>query len=152
MSLLRSLFSEFLSSHPDFISGGNRVRELKKFVQIDSVDGFQGAEKDIILISLVRSSQDENSSIGFLSDYRRMNVAITRPKYMLLFVGNATTLRGDSNWGALINHYKAHSALSEVKQYDAFKMEDNYTSFHSKIPLTSNLTILRKTYKETGDE
>ncbi|MFN8577485.1 MAG: AAA domain-containing protein [Candidatus Sericytochromatia bacterium] len=57
---------------------------------IDTVDGFQGQEKDIIYISLVRSN--ENSEIGFLSDIRRMNVAMTRARKKLIIIGDSATI------------------------------------------------------------
>lgn len=53
-----------------------------KDIEIASIDSFQGREKDIILISMVRSS--ENLGIGFLRDERRLNVALTRAKYGLV--------------------------------------------------------------------
>ena len=57
-------------------------------VEINTVDGFQGREKDIIIMSCVRSN--DNGTIGFLSDRRRMNVAITRAKYGLYIIGSYT--------------------------------------------------------------
>ncbi len=59
-------------------------------VEIKTVDGFQGREKEIIIISLVRSNDSGN--IGFLSDHRRLNVAITRARRKLIIVGHAPTM------------------------------------------------------------
>ncbi len=58
---------------------------------INTVDGFQGDERDIIIISFVRSN--ERYQIGFLSDFRRLNVAITRARYALIMLGNSQALR-----------------------------------------------------------
>ena len=66
-------------------------------IEVNTVDGYQGREKDIIIISTVRTQ-----SLGFLRDYRRMNVAITRAKHMLWIVGNQKSLCLDPNWDALI--------------------------------------------------
>lgn len=59
-------------------------------ISLSSVDGFQGAEKDIIIFSCVRSNA--NKTIGFLDNSRRVNVALTRARYCLIIVGNASLL------------------------------------------------------------
>ena len=65
-------------------------KPFRKLISVNTVDGFQGQERDIILISLVRDN--EQGQIGFLRDLRRMNVAITRAKMKLIILGDATTL------------------------------------------------------------
>jgi ATP-dependent RNA/DNA helicase IGHMBP2 len=60
---------------------------------IETVDSFQGQERDLIVISLVRSNT--NGEIGFLKDYRRMNVAMTRARLKLIIIGDTATLGGD---------------------------------------------------------
>lgn len=72
-------------------------------VEIDSVDAFQGREKDIVVFNAVRSS---GNSVGFLADQKRLNVAITRAKNFLYIVGNAKHLEsvGGPVWAALIKH------------------------------------------------
>lgn len=67
------------------------LRPFRNSITVNTVDGFQGQERDIIIISLVRANED--GSIGFLSDIRRMNVAITRARMKLFILGNAGTLR-----------------------------------------------------------
>lgn len=59
-------------------------------ISVNTVDGFQGQERDVIVISLVRAN--EEGQIGFLSDLRRMNVAITRARMKLIILGDASTL------------------------------------------------------------
>ena len=59
-------------------------------VQVMTVDSFQGSEADIVLISFVRSNRD--NTVGFLKDFQRLNVALTRAKHMLLLFGSTTTM------------------------------------------------------------
>ena len=68
-------------------------------IEINTVDAYQGREKDIIIISTVRTN-----GLGFLRDYRRMNVAITRAKHFLWVVGNQKCLEKDDNWKAMIEN------------------------------------------------
>ena len=65
-------------------------KPLRHLITINTVDGFQGQERDVILISLVRANED--GQIGFLNDLRRMNVAITRARMKLIILGDASTL------------------------------------------------------------
>lgn len=65
-------------------------KPFRKLITVHTVDGFQGQERDVIMISLVRAN--ENGQIGFLGDLRRMNVAITRARMKLIILGNASTL------------------------------------------------------------
>lgn len=69
------------------------LKPVKRFITINTVDGFQGQERDIIMISLVRSN--EKGEIGFLRDLRRMNVAMTRARMKLFILGDAETLAGN---------------------------------------------------------
>lgn len=66
------------------------LEPLHKLVTINTVDAFQGQERDVIAISFVRS--DEKSEVGFLSDIRRTNVAMTRARKKLIMVGDSATL------------------------------------------------------------
>ena len=65
-------------------------KPLRHLISVNTVDGFQGQERDIILISMVR--QNEQGQVGFLSDLRRMNVAITRARMKLIIIGHSPTL------------------------------------------------------------
>lgn len=73
-------------------------------LEVRSVDGFQGREKDVIVISAVRSNRQ--GRLGFLKDWRRLNVAITRARSGLIVVGDFNTLIHDSNWKAFIDWCK----------------------------------------------
>jgi senataxin len=65
-------------------------------IEINTVDAYQGREKDIIIVSTVRTN-----GIGFLKDYRRMNVAITRAKNFMWIVGNQRNLQKNEVWSSL---------------------------------------------------
>ena len=85
-------------------------------LEIDTVDGFQGREKEAIVISLVRSN--ERGEIGFLSDLRRMNVAMTRARRKLLIIGDSATLASDPFYARLIAHFEAQAAYHSVWEED----------------------------------
>eukprot|EP01017_Pseudomicrothorax_dubius_P005941 TRINITY_DN11613_c0_g3_i2.p1 TRINITY_DN11613_c0_g3~~TRINITY_DN11613_c0_g3_i2.p1 ORF type:complete len:586 (-),score=100.53 TRINITY_DN11613_c0_g3_i2:114-1871(-) len=72
-------------------------------LEIKSVDGFQGREKDVIILSCVRTKE-----MGFLSNERRLNVAITRSRCLLIIIGDANNLRKNEIWGKLLKHYNSH--------------------------------------------
>jgi len=65
-------------------------KPYRHLISVNTVDGFQGQERDIILISLVRANDE--GQIGFLRDLRRMNVAITRARMKLIILGDASTM------------------------------------------------------------
>ncbi len=79
-------------------------KPFRRLISVDTVDGFQGQERDVIVISLVRSNDDGN--IGFLRDLRRMNVAMTRARMKLIIVGNVRTMASNPFYRKL-NSYVA---------------------------------------------
>jgi len=87
-------------------------RKLKRHITVGTVDGFQGQERDVIVISLVRDNADGH--IGFLRDLRRMNVAMTRARMKLIIVGNARTLARHRFYRALIGHIKEKGDFIEA--------------------------------------
>jgi len=81
-------------------------------LEIDTVDGFQGREKEAVLISCVRSNSV--GEIGFLADTRRMNVALTRARRTLIVVGDSATLGGNKFYGALLSYFESIGAYQSV--------------------------------------
>ena len=73
-------------------------------LEINTVDGFQGREKEVVLISLVRSNNHNN--IGFLRDLRRANVALTRAKRKLIVIGDSSTVAKNETYQNLIDYIK----------------------------------------------
>ncbi|MEI8372786.1 MAG: IGHMBP2 family helicase [Planctomycetota bacterium] len=96
---------------------GAQVRFLREQLdipglEIDSVDGFQGREKEAVVISLVRSNP--KGEIGFLADHRRMNVAMTRARRKLLIVGDSATLGGHPFYTRLLEYCENLGAYRTV--------------------------------------
>lgn len=88
---------------------GSLRKDLYKEIEVASVDAFQGREKDYIILSCVRSN--EHQGIGFLSDPRRLNVALTRAKYGVVILGNPKILSRHPLWHHLLVHYKEKGCL-----------------------------------------
>lgn len=82
------------------IKSSGFFRPLRSLITVNTVDGFQGQERDVIFISLVRANED--GQIGFLNDLRRMNVAITRARMKLVILGEAATLTKHSFYRKLM--------------------------------------------------
>lgn len=90
--------------------------ELRKKIVVNTIDGFQGQERDLIYVSLVRSN--EEGEIGFLSDERRMNVGLTRAKRKLVVVGDSATIGAKSKFYNKFLDY----VQSEAKYLSAFEL------------------------------
>jgi regulator of nonsense transcripts 1 len=80
-------------------------------LEIDTIDAFQGREKEFIIFSCVRGN--DKSIIGFLSNRERMNVALTRAKYGLIVVGNANSFAKSKDWSDFIEYCASHETLVE---------------------------------------
>ncbi len=86
-----------------------------KSISINTIDGFQGQEKDVIYISLVRSN--EKAEIGFLKDYRRMNVAMTRAKLQLVIVGDSATIGDDPFYQEFLDYVEQKGQYQTAWEY-----------------------------------
>ena len=82
-------------------------KPFRHLISVNTVDGFQGQERDIILISLVRANDE--GQIGFLRDLRRMNVAITRARMKLIILGDASTMTRHPFYKKLYDYIEALS-------------------------------------------
>lgn len=93
------------------------LRPFRQMMTVNTVDGFQGQERDVVLISLVRAN--DKGQIGFLGDLRRMNVAMTRARMKLIILGHAPTLCRHTFYKALFDYIRSlseHEKSSGISQ------------------------------------
>ncbi|XP_050010878.1 probable helicase senataxin isoform X2 [Alexandromys fortis] len=93
--------------------------------EVDTVDAFQGRQKDCIIVTCVRASS-EQGSIGFLASLQRLNVTITRAKYSLFILGHLRTLMENQHWNELIQDAQKRGAIIKTSdphyRHDAMKI------------------------------
>ncbi len=89
-----------------------RERLKQAQIEVDTVDGFQGREKEVVIISLVRSNVA--GDIGFLADVRRMNVALTRARRKLILIGDSSTVGRHPFYQRLLAYVEAHGGYQTV--------------------------------------
>jgi ATP-dependent RNA/DNA helicase IGHMBP2 len=89
---------------------------LPKQVRISTIDSFQGQEKENIILSLVRSNDD--GDIGFLKDYRRMNVAITRAKEQLFVIGDSATIGADPFYNSFLGYIEKYGSYRTAWEFE----------------------------------
>ena len=104
-------------------------KPFRNLITVNTVDGFQGQERDIIVISLVRSNDE--GQIGFLRDLRRMNVAITRARMKLIILGDVATMTRHPFYRQL---YKYIQALNHETEYENQEETDDAGTAHSGNP------------------
>ncbi|MBI1224068.1 MAG: AAA family ATPase [Bacteroidetes bacterium] len=110
---LISPYKEQVTHMQDAIEEDSRLKELS--LDINTIDGFQGQERDVVYISLVRSNT--KCEIGFLNDYRRMNVAMTRARKLLVIVGDSVTVGADPFYKALLDYCETHNGYETAWAY-----------------------------------
>jgi len=91
---------------------------LGKDIRISTIDSFQGQETGHVLVSLVRSN--EEGIIGFLKDYRRMNVAITRAQQQLTVIGDSATIGNDPFFRAFLDYVEQQGQYRSAWEFDIF--------------------------------
>lgn len=141
LSLLRSRFSSAF--------GPSVTAEM----EFNTVDGFQGREVDILVLSTVRAAEAcsaatkiNSSNIGFVADVRRMNVSLTRARLSLWVLGNARTLQTNHNWAALVRNAKERNLVVSVKK----PYESLFKSAFKKLPALENSSNCSKELKHDG--
>jgi superfamily I DNA and/or RNA helicase len=97
-----------------------RLRELRpealgQALEVSTVDGFQGREKEAVVISMVRSNAEQQ--VGFLADARRMNVAVTRARRHCALVADSDTVASDPFLKRLLAYFEAHGEYASAGEY-----------------------------------
>ena len=100
-----------------------QLRDKYPSLEIRSVDGFQGREKEVVVLSLVRSNP--NGEVGFLAEARRLNVAITRAKRHVAVITNVETVAHDPVLKGLVEHLEKHGEMRSAMQYEHLVKEIN---------------------------
>ncbi|MFT3679676.1 MAG: AAA domain-containing protein [Ferruginibacter sp.] len=111
---LDPLSTAFISPYSGQVAAAKEL--LPKQLRISTIDSFQGQEKETIILSLVRSNDD--GDIGFLKDYRRMNVAITRAKEQLFVIGDSATIGADPFYNAFLSYVEQHGNYRTVWEFE----------------------------------
>ncbi len=104
----------FISPYAGQVAAAKDI--LPKEIRISTIDSFQGQEKETIIVSLVRSNDE--GSIGFLKDYRRMNVAITRAKEQLFVVGDSATVGADPFYNSFLSYVEKYGTYKTVWEFE----------------------------------
>ncbi|KAI0495481.1 hypothetical protein KFK09_021782 [Dendrobium nobile] len=116
--------------------------EEGKDIYINTVDAFQGQERDVIIMSCVRAS---NHGVGFVADIRRMNVALTRARRALWVVGNANALMQSDDWAALINDAKTRNCFKDISSIPKEFMGIKGPAYAAGKVSSNNLRSFRNT-------
>lgn len=104
----------FISPYSGQVAAAREI--LPATIRISTIDSFQGQEKENILLSLVRSNDE--GEIGFLKDYRRMNVAITRAKEQLVIIGDSATIGADKFYRAFLSYVEEQGQYRTVWEFE----------------------------------
>lgn len=112
--LLNPLATAFISPYAGQVTAAKEI--LPKEMRISTIDSFQGQENEIIILSLVRSNDD--GDIGFLKDYRRMNVAITRAKEQLFVIGDSATIGADAFYNSFLTYIEKYGNYRTVWEFE----------------------------------
>jgi hypothetical protein len=164
-ALLEALFRQY----PDELCGAGKVAVLTPYkrqvavvrrelgasrvllgadVEVSTIDGIQGREKQLVVLSTVRGGSSSLSGIGFVKDERRMNVALTRARLSLIVVGNAASLaQGSRHWASLVRHCELTNSIQQVKSPrelfpEAFVVPSGRMPKPARLPAPADLPAL----------
>ncbi|MBI3717336.1 MAG: Flp pilus assembly complex ATPase component TadA [Sphingobacteriales bacterium] len=104
----------FISPYSGQVAAAKEI--LPKEIRCSTIDSFQGQEKETVIVSLVRSNDE--GEIGFLKDYRRMNVAITRAKEQLFVIGDSATIGADKFYSEFLTYVEQNGQYRTVWEFE----------------------------------
>ncbi len=147
LELLRDLFSTAAVSDPcnSNLSLSSKVTSQLSAIDIKTIDGFQGGEKECIIISLVRSN--DQHTVGFLGENRRLNVAVTRAKRQVTIVCDSSTCSTNSFINTLIEHVHDNGEIIPADVY-----LDQHTFIQSKSSKSINNVNSSKSIKLVNEK
>jgi superfamily I DNA and/or RNA helicase len=108
-----SPYREQVTYLESMINDENQLKTMD--ITVNTIDGFQGQERDVVYISLVRSNT--KGDIGFLSDTRRMNVAMTRARKKLIVIGDSVTVGNNAFYNSFLNYCEENGDYHTAWQY-----------------------------------
>lgn len=111
-------------------------------MEVSTVDGFQGREKEVIILSLVRSNQD--GELGFVTDFRRLNVAVTRAKRLLIVIADSETMEKDELITSLLKHIEENGLLQTAEEYISDTIDKEIEKIENKSKKTVKSKIRSK--------
>jgi ATP-dependent RNA/DNA helicase IGHMBP2 len=160
LELLKEIFAPYFSNYvaPSSSSSNSSSHTSSSSVKLNldgldikTIDGFQGGEKECILITFVRSNESKN--VGFLGENRRINVAITRAKRHLTIVCDSETCRTDSFIATLIEHMEDNGEIIPAEFYlTEFLMIQNTSGLSSSAASALKEKILNKSSKAVSKD
>lgn len=126
---------------------------LSSLIEVNTVDAFQGQEKDIIIFSCVRSHDfyGESKGIGFLRDTRRLNVALTRAKYALYTVGQSDVLKRHAVWNRYLRDMNLNHKIKALLDMDSAIETLNCVPVHTKLRV-DHLSICQSDIKQSAPD
>ncbi|XP_012253072.2 DNA-binding protein SMUBP-2-like [Athalia rosae] len=120
----------------DFIKKTLSARSIS--AEVSTVDGFQGREKEIIILSLVRSNEEK--TLGFVTDFRRLNVAVTRARRLLVVIVNSETVEDNKLITSLLKHIEDNGVLETAQEYLGDDLEDLKKELEENVKVKHKVT------------
>jgi superfamily I DNA and/or RNA helicase len=110
-----SPYKQQIEELKSLLQASSELQALGNKLSINTIDSFQGQERDVVYISMTRSNAE--NTIGFLSDVRRMNVAMTRARKKLVVIGDSATLSQLPFYADFIEYAQAHNAYQSAWEF-----------------------------------